>query len=138
MAGVIGVIVWYSRLLGQYWLRGDTLLMGFALAQAQRWLGKRREDLSDIDQDFINQSGAQQRAIGLRFAILFMFVTSWTILINRTGGICLIFCSGRPPFLPSQLRMSGCSTSAPLGLGPSRVRDALRTFVPDGINEYAP
>ena len=83
MAGVIGVIVWYSRLLGQYWLRGDTLLMGFALAQAQRWLGKRREDLSASDQDFINQSGAQQRAIGLRFAILFMFVTSWTILNKR-------------------------------------------------------
>ncbi|MFZ0457246.1 MAG: hypothetical protein WAM17_02145 [Rhodoplanes sp.] len=57
--------------------------MGFALAQAQRWLGKRREDLSASDQDFINQSGAQQRAIGLRFAIWFMFVTSWTILNKR-------------------------------------------------------
>jgi hypothetical protein len=30
--------------------------MGVALAQAQSWLGKRREDLPAVDRDFIDQS----------------------------------------------------------------------------------
>ena len=36
--------------------KNDALLMGVALAQAQSWLGKRREDLSAVDRDFIDQS----------------------------------------------------------------------------------
>jgi formylglycine-generating enzyme required for sulfatase activity len=33
--------------------KGDALLMGVALAQAQSWLGKRSEDLPVVDRDFI-------------------------------------------------------------------------------------
>ena len=36
--------------------KNDALLMGVALAQAQSWLGKHREDLSAVDRDFIDQS----------------------------------------------------------------------------------
>jgi hypothetical protein len=33
--------------------KDDALLMGVALAQAQSWLGKRREDLPVVDRNFI-------------------------------------------------------------------------------------
>src|SRR5262249_46402117 len=36
--------------------RDDALLMGVALAQAQNWLAKRREDLPVVDRNFIDQS----------------------------------------------------------------------------------
>jgi TIR domain len=36
--------------------KSDALLMGLALAQAQSWLGTRREDLATVDRDFIDQS----------------------------------------------------------------------------------
>jgi len=36
--------------------KDDALLMGVALAQAQSWLGKRREDLPVVDRNFIDQS----------------------------------------------------------------------------------
>src|SRR5207342_1990869 len=36
--------------------KDDALLMGEALAQAQSWLGKRREDVPVVDRDFIDQS----------------------------------------------------------------------------------
>src|SRR6516162_10938379 len=36
--------------------KSEALLMGVALGQAQSWLAKRREDLSRIDRDFIDQS----------------------------------------------------------------------------------
>src|SRR5262249_44756748 len=38
----------------------DALLMGAALTQAQAWLAKRREDLSGVDRDFIDQSSARE------------------------------------------------------------------------------
>jgi formylglycine-generating enzyme required for sulfatase activity len=41
--------------------KSDALLMGAALTQAQKWIASRREDLSGIDRDFIDQSGARQR-----------------------------------------------------------------------------
>ena len=36
--------------------RNDALLMGLSLAQAQSWLAKRSEDLSDVDREFIARS----------------------------------------------------------------------------------
>ena len=41
--------------------RHDALLMGAALAQAQSWLAKRRDDLPVIDRDFIDQSSRRER-----------------------------------------------------------------------------
>jgi formylglycine-generating enzyme required for sulfatase activity len=41
--------------------KSDALLMGAALTQAQSWFAKRREDLSGVDRDFIDQ-GAQRAA----------------------------------------------------------------------------
>jgi tetratricopeptide (TPR) repeat protein len=36
--------------------KNDALLLGFALAQAQGWLGQRGEDLSNVDREFIDLS----------------------------------------------------------------------------------
>jgi formylglycine-generating enzyme required for sulfatase activity len=45
--------------------KSDALLMGAALAQAQRWLGKRTEDIPDNDRQFITLSrkAAQRRKL---------------------------------------------------------------------------
>ena len=40
--------------------KSDALLMGVALAQAQSWLAKRREDLPVVDRDFIDQSAKRE------------------------------------------------------------------------------
>jgi formylglycine-generating enzyme required for sulfatase activity len=50
--------------------KNDALLMGFALAQAKRWLTKRREDLSGDDRKFIDQSAKEARARQLRLRAL--------------------------------------------------------------------
>jgi hypothetical protein len=42
-------------------LKNDALLMGAPLTQAHSWLGKRRADLSVINQDFIGQSAQRER-----------------------------------------------------------------------------
>src|SRR5208337_4998371 len=36
--------------------KNDALLMGFALTQAQSWLAKRSDDISEADRRFIKQS----------------------------------------------------------------------------------
>jgi hypothetical protein len=41
--------------------KGDALLMGASLAQAQSWRGKRGEDLAAIDRKFIDQSTESAR-----------------------------------------------------------------------------
>jgi formylglycine-generating enzyme required for sulfatase activity len=41
--------------------KDEALLMGAAQTQAQRWLGKRREDLSAVARDFIDQSTRRDR-----------------------------------------------------------------------------
>src|SRR5262249_4575913 len=40
--------------------RSDALLMGLALAQAQSWLARRAEDLSQVDREFIDLSLARE------------------------------------------------------------------------------
>jgi formylglycine-generating enzyme required for sulfatase activity len=40
--------------------KDDALLMGVGLVQAQSWLGKRRDDLSVVDRDFIDQSAKRE------------------------------------------------------------------------------
>jgi formylglycine-generating enzyme required for sulfatase activity len=42
-------------------LKNDALLMGAPLMQAQSWFAKRREDLSRVDQAFIEQSVGRER-----------------------------------------------------------------------------
>ncbi len=59
--------------------KNDALLMGLALAQAQNWLGKRREDLPSVDRDFIDQSvkrdsKARRRARRVQALIYVLFV----------------------------------------------------------------
>jgi formylglycine-generating enzyme required for sulfatase activity len=44
----------------------DALLMGAALTQAQSWLAKRREDLSAVDRDFIDQGAQRERKVRAR------------------------------------------------------------------------
>jgi formylglycine-generating enzyme required for sulfatase activity len=46
--------------------RNDTLLMGAALTQAQSWRGKRSEDLSAVDREFIDQSTKREAEIRAR------------------------------------------------------------------------
>jgi formylglycine-generating enzyme required for sulfatase activity len=59
--------------------KNDALLMGFALAQAKRWLTKRREDLSAADREFIDQSAKVARARQLRlWALVGVLVAAMT------------------------------------------------------------
>jgi len=50
--------------------KSEALLMGVALTQAQSWLAKRREDLSGIDQDFIDQGTRRERKAKARAQLI--------------------------------------------------------------------
>ena len=71
--------------------KDDALLMGVALAQAQSWLGKRREDLPVVDRNFINQSTKREskvrararRAQALIYVLLVGIILGLIGLINR-------------------------------------------------------
>ena len=71
--------------------KDDALLMGVALAQAQSWLGKRREDLPVVDRNFIDQSTKRdskvraraRRAQALIYVLLVGIILGLTGLINR-------------------------------------------------------
>jgi len=71
--------------------RDDALLMGVALAQAQNWLGKRREDLPVVDRNFIDQSTKREskarararRAQALIYVLLVGIILGLIGLINR-------------------------------------------------------
>ena len=73
-------------------LKYDALLMGVALAQAQSWLGKRREDLPVVDRHFIDQSirresnvrARARRAQALIYVLLIGIILGLIGLINRT------------------------------------------------------
>ena len=67
--------------------KADALLMGVALTQAQSWLVKRRDDLSVVDRDFIDQSTtreskARARARGVRTLVYVLLVGMITGLIG--------------------------------------------------------
>ncbi|MFO1100080.1 MAG: SUMF1/EgtB/PvdO family nonheme iron enzyme [Xanthobacteraceae bacterium] len=71
--------------------KGDALLMGVALAQAQSWLGKRGEDLPVVDRSFIDQSTRRQskvrararRAQTLVYVLLVGIIVGLIGLMNR-------------------------------------------------------
>jgi formylglycine-generating enzyme required for sulfatase activity len=71
--------------------KDDALLMGAALAQAQSWLGKRREDLPVVDRNFIDQSTKREskvrararRAQALIYVLLVGIILGLIGLINR-------------------------------------------------------
>ncbi len=71
--------------------KDDALLMGVALAQAQSWLGKRREDLPVVDRNFIDQSTKREskvrartrRAQALIYVLLVGIIVGLIGLINR-------------------------------------------------------
>src|SRR5262249_60093531 len=71
--------------------RDDALLMGVALAQAQNWLGKRREDLPVVDRNFIDQSTKREskarararRGQGLIYVLLVRVILGLLGPINR-------------------------------------------------------
>src|SRR6266545_547878 len=59
--------------------KSNALLMGAALTQAQSWFAKRRDDLSGVDRDFIDQSAkreskARARAARMRALIYVLLV----------------------------------------------------------------
>src|SRR5215472_15845058 len=71
--------------------RSDALLMGLALAQAQSWLEKRRDDLPVVDRNFIAQSTKREskvrararRAQALIYVLLVGIILGLIGLINR-------------------------------------------------------
>jgi formylglycine-generating enzyme required for sulfatase activity len=73
--------------------KDDALLMGVALAQAQNWLGKRREDLPVVDRNFIDQSTKREskvrartrRAQALIYVLLVGIIVGLIGLMNRTS-----------------------------------------------------
>jgi hypothetical protein len=66
--------------------------MGVALAQAQSWLGKRREDLPAVDRDFIDQSvkrdskarGRARRVRALVYVLLVGVIAGLVGWINQS------------------------------------------------------
>jgi formylglycine-generating enzyme required for sulfatase activity len=72
--------------------KNDALLMGVALAHAQNWLAERREDLSVVDQDFIDQSAMReskarrraQRVQALVYILLVGIITGLIGWINQS------------------------------------------------------
>ena len=72
--------------------KDDALLMGVAQAQAQSWLGKRREDLPVVDRNFIDQSTKREskvrararRAQALIYVLLVGIILGLIGLINQT------------------------------------------------------
>jgi formylglycine-generating enzyme required for sulfatase activity len=69
--------------------KGEALLMGAALTQAQSWLEKRREDLSGVDRDFIGQGVQRGRRARARIrraqAIVNVFLVG--IILGLIGVI---------------------------------------------------
>jgi formylglycine-generating enzyme required for sulfatase activity len=71
--------------------KDDALLMGVALAQAQSWLGKRREDLPVVDRNFIDQSTKRESKVRARarreqaliYVLLVAIILGLIGLINR-------------------------------------------------------
>jgi hypothetical protein len=71
--------------------KDDALLMGVALAQAQSWLGKRREDLPVVDRNFIDQSTRRESKVRARargaqaliYVLLVGIILGLIGLINR-------------------------------------------------------
>ena len=69
--------------------KDDALLMGAALTQAQSWLGKRGEDVSVVDRDFINQSArraSRARRLARRIRAL-VYLLSLGIIAGLGGWI---------------------------------------------------
>ena len=69
--------------------RNNALLMGAALTQAQSWLGKRSDDIPEVDRDFIalSRKAAQRRRLRARALIgvlVFAIVTGLPVLMS--GG----------------------------------------------------
>ena len=72
--------------------KNAALLMGAALTQAQNWIAKRREDLSEADQGFIDQSAAHEakargrarRAQALAYVLLLGIILVLVGVINET------------------------------------------------------
>ena len=72
--------------------KNDALLMGVALAQAQSWLGKRREDLPVVDRSFIGESTKRESKVRARarqaqafiYVLLVGIILGLIGLINRT------------------------------------------------------
>jgi hypothetical protein len=95
-------LAWRSQLESQrrFWeqapasSKNDALLMGFALAQAQRWLATRSEDLSNVDRAFIDYSIRQSTSRRIRLRLLAGLVVTigaialWLLLtvLQRPGG----------------------------------------------------
>jgi formylglycine-generating enzyme required for sulfatase activity len=67
----------------------NALLMGAALTQAQSWFEKRREDLSGVDCDFINQSIQRERRgrARARRVQAFVYVLLVGIIVGLIGVI---------------------------------------------------
>jgi formylglycine-generating enzyme required for sulfatase activity len=65
--------------------KSEALLMGAALTQAQSWLAKRPEDLSGVDQDFIDQGTERERKARTRARHLQAFV--YVLLIGIILGL---------------------------------------------------
>lgn len=63
--------------------------MGVAQAQAQSWLGKRREDLPVVDRNFIDQSTLRENRVraGARRAQALIYVLLVGIIVGLIGLI---------------------------------------------------
>jgi hypothetical protein len=96
-------LAWRSQLESQrrFWeqapagSKNEALLMGLALAQAQRWAATRSEDLSTVDRAFIHDSVRQSTWQRRRLLALLLGVTAtllatllWLIVaaLQRSGG----------------------------------------------------
>jgi formylglycine-generating enzyme required for sulfatase activity len=69
--------------------KGDALLMGAALTQAQSWIERRREDLSGVDRDFIDQGARRDRRARARarYVQALVYVLLVGIILGLIGVI---------------------------------------------------
>ena len=109
--------------------KNDALLMGVALAQAQSWLAKRREDLPVVDRDFIDQSAKREskaRARARRVQAL-VYVLLVGIIAGLVGWINQAYLKEQMnwyttmrPYMLAQVRPYVLSREAERALKPRR------------------
>ena len=109
--------------------KDDALLMGVAQAQAQSWLGKRREDLPVVDRNFIDQSTKRENRVraGARRAQALIYVLLVGIIVGLIGLINQAYIEEQVnwywtmrPFMVAQVRPYVLSPDAERALKPGQ------------------
>jgi formylglycine-generating enzyme required for sulfatase activity len=124
--------------------KNDALLMGAALTQAEAWLAKRREDLSGVDRDFIDQSAWRERkarARARRVQIL-VYVLLVGIILGLIGVINEAYVKEQwrwytvtRPYMQAQVRPHVLPAAAEQAL---KTKDTFKECASEQGKDYCP